>query len=350
MTTIGYCGTDADGRINENMMYMDESIRPQLENIIQQLKQSVNHIKISGQMVHCGHFTKNRQLQKLKRPLGPSVKFIPLGASVGMPIAGAMSINDIDNFVASYHRSAVLMKSVGFDAIEIHFGHGYGISQFISPKTNHRTDEYGGNLTNRMRLALRVLNAVRRAVGNDFPILGKIGLTDGVKGGQDENEAIEAAAMLDAAGIDALITSGGTSSYNVMKMFRGSSIHHAMIENEKNPLMRLGLKLFGSYMFQNYPYEELYFLEGAKRLRDRVKQAKIVYVGGCSNLASIDKVMTAGLDFIQMGRPLLKDPNFVNNAIEAISTNQSYDSGCIHCNRCVGLIESEHGIVCPLNV
>ena len=169
MTTIGYCTTEADGRINDQMMWMHEGIRDKLSYMNRELKNAAPEVKISGQMTHCGNFSKNRKMQRLKRPMGPSRQFNMLGAASGMPFAGAMSIADIDYLVQTYHDAALLMKSTGFDATEIHFSHGYGISQFISPKTNRRTDEYGGSLHNRMRLPLRVLEAVRKAVGDDFP-------------------------------------------------------------------------------------------------------------------------------------------------------------------------------------
>jgi 2,4-dienoyl-CoA reductase-like NADH-dependent reductase (Old Yellow Enzyme family) len=345
MTTIGYCTTEADGRINDQMMWMHDGIRDKLTHMNSELKKAAPDVKISGQMTHCGNFSKNRKLQRLKRPLGPSRQFNMLGAPSGLPFAGAMTIVDIDYLVQTYHDAALLMKQTGFDAAEIHFSHGYGISQFISPKTNRRTDEYGGSLANRMRLPLRVLEAVRRAVGDDFPILGKIGLTDGIKDGLHIEEAIEVAAMLDAGGIDALICSGGTSSFNPMVYFRGDTLDKGLIEVEKNPIMKLALKLIGPKMFRYYPYEELYFLEDAKRVRDRVN-CQMIYIGGCTDLASIDKVMAEGFDFIQLGRPLIKDPAFVNNAM----ADRNYKNGCIHCNRCASLIEAPGGVYCPLNL
>ena len=195
-----------------------------------------------------------------------------------------------------------------------------------------------------MRLPLRVLEAVRKAVGEDFPILGKIGMTDGIKGGLKLDEAIEVAAMLDQGGIDALICSGGTSSFNPMVYFRGDTLDKGLIEVEKNPIARLGLKLIGSKMFRYYPYEEMYFLEDAKKIRDRVN-CQMVYIGGCTDLESVEKVMAEGFDFIQLGRPLIKDPAFVNNAI----ADPEYKNGCIHCNRCATLIEAPGGVYCPLN-
>jgi len=344
MTTLGYCTTEADGRINDQMMWMHEGIRPQLTHIIRELKQVAPGVKVSGQLAHCGNFSKNRKLQRLKRPLGPSRRLNMLGLPSGLPLAGAMSVADIDYLVQTYHDAALFMRETGFDALEMHFSHGYALSQFISPKTNKRSDEYGGSLANRMRLPLRALEAVRKAVGDEFPIMGKMGLTDGVKDGLHIDEALEVAAMLDEGGVDALICSGGTSSFNPMVYFRGDTLDKGLLEVETNPIARLGLRLVGPRMFRYYPYEELYFMEGAKRVRDRVS-CQMVYIGGCTEVDSIETVMKEGFDFIQLGRPLIKDPNYVNNAM----ADSNYSNGCTHCNRCASLIEAPGGIYCPLN-
>ncbi len=341
MTTVAYCTTEADGRISADMMYLHEGIAPELERLTAAVHDA--GAWVSGQMAHCGNFSRNRKLQRLQRPLGPSRQISMIGIPSGMPIAGAMSIADIDHLVDTYREAARFMKRVGFDAIELHFGHGYALSQFISPKTNRRSDEYGGSLDNRMRLSRRCLEAVREAVGEDFPILGKMSMTDGVKGGVTWDEGVEVARILDRAGIDALITSAGTSSFNPMLMFHGPSIVHGMIATEKNPITRLGLKLVGSKLFRDYPYRELYLLDRARRVREAV-QCKVVYIGGCSTLESMERVLAEGFDFIQMGRPLIKDPAFVRNAM----ADASYVNGCTHCNLCVGLIDDPDGIRCTL--
>ena len=340
MTTLAYCAVEADGKVKDNMMHMHEGIRPQLELFTRTIHRAGS--KVSGQMAHCGGFSQNSNLQK-KRPLGPSFTFNMGGIPYGVPFVGAMNEADIKHVVRCFSDTAKLMKSTGFDAVEIHFGHGYALSQFISPKTNKRSDEYGGSLVNRMRFPLMVLTAVRKAVGDDFPILAKMGLTDGVKNGLKIDEAVEVAVMLDRGGVDAIIPSGGTSSMNAMLMFRGDSIVKGMIETETNRLMKMGLKLLGPHMFRDYPYEELYFLDGAKRVRDRV-DCKLVYIGGTSTVESLETVMRE-FDFVQLGRALIKDPAMVNN----IRANRDYTNGCTHCNMCAGLISHPQGIRCVLN-
>ncbi len=341
MTSVAYCAVEADGRVKDEMMYMHEEIRPQVEQMTRTVHEAGS--KISGQMGHCGNFSQNTDF-KGKRPLGPSPMINMGGIPFGIPFAGAMTYADIDRVVQCFHDAALFMKSAGFDAVELHFGHGYGLSQFISPKTNKRKDDYGGPLINRMRYPLRALEAVRKAVGDDFPILGKMGLTDGVKGGLTIDDAIEVAALLDEGGIDALIPSGGTSSMNPMYLFRGDSILPGLLAVEKSPFLRLGMWMVGPWMFKKYPYEELYFLEGAKRVRDRVKNAKLCYIGGASTMESLEKVMRE-FDFVQMGRALIKDPAFVNNAM----ADPNYENKCDHCNRCAALIQHPDGIRCVTN-
>lgn len=338
MTTIGYCAIENDGRLHENMLYMHEGIRNDLSTLINTLHSK--DCKVSGQMGYGGGFSKNRHRQR-KRPLGPSFGINMLGVAQGMFFCDAMTLQDIDRLVKRYGEAAAFMQSVGFDCLEIHFGHGYGLCQFMSPKTNRRTDLYGGTLQNRMRLPLRVLESVRKAVGDDFPVIGKISLTEGVQGGLDYDDALEIARLLDQGGIDGIVTSGGTSTMNPMIMFRGDNLLQPMLKAEKSPLMRMMLRLAGPRLFKHYPYEELYFLEQAKRLRE-VVNCDLIYVGGASNNNSFATLMQAGFDFIQLGRSLLSDPDLPLQA----KHNPGYASRCLHCNECVATIEHAQGIHC----
>jgi 2,4-dienoyl-CoA reductase-like NADH-dependent reductase (Old Yellow Enzyme family) len=337
---IGYCTVAPDGRLSQDMLFMHEGIRPELERVAREVHEAGG--RLSGQMGHCGGFTKNKQLQG-RRPLGPSRGLNLLGAAVGMPFVGAMGDADIDRMVDDYRSAAAFMKSVGFDALEIHFGHGYGLSQFISPKTNRRKDAYGGTLLNRMRLPLRVLEAVREAVGDAFPLLGKISLRDGVKGGLEEPESLEVAALLDRGGIDAIVPSTGTSSMNPMLLFHGDSLAKGMIEVEKSRLMRLALRAASPFMFKDYPYRELYLLEGARRVRDRVG-CQVVYVGGVTTRASLEAILEE-FELVQLGRALVRDPALVAH----LRQDPGYVNGCTHCNRCATLIDDPGGIRCVLD-
>ena len=338
MTNIGYCSAEADGRINSDMLYMDEYCREPLGHLIAEVKKTGT--AVMGQLGHAGTFTANEQFRGV-RPQGPSAYFNPMGLPVGRSRSVAMTKAQIKERVQVFARAATFMKSVGFDAIEIHFGHGYGLSQFISPKTNKRKDEYGGSLTNRMRLPLEVLAAVRAAVGDDFPLFGKISMTDGVRGGVTYADSIEIARLLERGGLDVIICSGGTSSYNPMLLFRGKNIRQGIADAQESAAMRLGIKLFGGLLFKEYPYEELYFLEHSLRIRDAV-DCGVCYVGGACNGESFRQLMSAGFDFIQLGRSLIFDPDLPKNA----AANRDYVNGCNHCNQCAVLIEDPDGVRC----
>ncbi len=339
MTTIGYCAVENAGRLNSHMLTMHEDLRSEINQLVRDIQ--AQGCKVSGQMSHCGAFSKNHSLKG--RPKGPNAGLNLLGFAEGMWFCDAMTLSDIDHMVSAYHDAAIFMKSVGFDAIEIHFGHGYGLCQFLSPLTNHRKDDYGGNLANRLRLPLRVLAAVRQAVGDDFPILGKISMSEGRRGGLDYDDAIAICKALDEAGIDAIIPSNGTSTMNPMLMFRGDSILPALLRYERKRIMRLLLRLMGKKMFPTLPFYDMYLLQQAKRIRDAVK-CKMIYIGGATSGENLTEILNAGFDFIQLGRTLLADPDLPNK----LAFTPNFRSRCNHCNQCVGTIESPQGIHCPM--
>lgn len=341
MTNIAYCAAENNGRLHADMMYMHEYVREPLTRMIATIK--TTGTAVCGQLSHAGAMSKNSEMDGWvvkSASIGPNM----LGMAYGKLLCVGMTRPQIRERVQVMARAAAFMKSVGFDAIEVHFGHGYGLSQFMSPITNRRTDEYGGSVTNRMRFPLEVLAAVRKAVGDDFPLLGKISMSDGVRGGTSYAESLEMARLLDDGGLDCLIASDGTSSMNPMLLFHGDSIQPGLVEHEKNPLMKVGLKMIGPKLFRHYPYRETYLLENALRMRENFRNGSMCYIGGVSSNESIARVMSSGFDFIQLGRPLLFDPDFVKNA----RANADYVNGCTHCNQCAGLIEAPGGIRCTV--
>ncbi len=339
MTNIGYCAAESDGRIDHNMMYMHEGVREPLGNLIREVHET--GAAVMGQLGHCGTFTKNPKFRGGHRPQGPSTYFSAIGLPAGLPISTAMTKAQIATRVRVFADAARFMKSVGFDAIEIHFGHGYGISQFISPLTNKRKDEYGGSLHNRMRFALEVLAAVRDEVGEDYPLFGKISMTDGVPGGVTYADSIEIASLLERGGIDVIVCSGGTSSFNPMFLFRGKSIREGIMRQQESAVMKMGIKAVGGLLFKDYPYQELFFRERALRIREEV-DCGVCYVGGACTGESLRALMSDGFDFVQLGRSLLFDPDLPENA----ANDRDYVNGCNHCNECAVLIEDPDGIRC----
>ncbi|HPA36688.1 MAG TPA: NADH:flavin oxidoreductase [Chitinophagales bacterium] len=341
LTTLAYCAPEADGRLDHTHFYIRESVLPTLRQLADNVHAAGG--KLSGQISHCGGFSKNKQLQR-RRPVAPSLSLNTMGAMYGLLLNQPMNESLMQEVIGSYKNAAQLMKSAGFDAIEIHFGHGYLLSQFISPLTNKRNDEYGGPIHHRMRFPLRVLEGIRNVVGSEFPLLAKITMYDDLKGGITLQDSLETAKILEKNGIDAIILSAGTSSQNAMLLFHGDSILPGLLHYEKNPVLRFFMQAFKNKFFRNYPYKPLYLLEQAQQFRDTL-QTNLVYIGGATEPDDLEKVMQAGFDFVQLGRPLLRDPAMVKHLLQM---EKQYRNGCTHCNQCAPLMNDPDGIRCVL--
>ncbi|MBC7172613.1 MAG: NADH:flavin oxidoreductase, partial [Polyangiaceae bacterium] len=272
---------------------------------------------------------------------GPSVGFNAYGALKGMPITRAMTEADIDRTVEEFATAAVCAYEAGFDAIELHLGHGYLLSQFISPAINHRRDAYGGSLENRMRFPLRVVEAVRRAVGPDAPVFAKMNLDDGIKGGLHVEEAVEAAKALEAGGISALVLSGGLVAKSALYLLRGERPLREMIEVETNPLQKVAIAGFGPLVIPKTPFEPLFFLPMAKEVRAAVR-CPLVYLGGATELEQLRQVREAGFEMIAMGRALIHDPML----IAKFESGEAARSACTPCNICITEMDRPGGVAC----
>ncbi|MBT8766114.1 NADH:flavin oxidoreductase [Metapseudomonas boanensis] len=342
LTTVAYCGVSPDGLTFPDQMWMHSGVFPQLQRLA-----SAVHAEggaVSAQLAHCGYFSRNKPLN-IPRPRGPSACINQYGVFSGVPIGGAMDSSDIARTVAEYAAAAAFVRDAGFDAIEIHMGHGYLLSQFISPLLNKRRDAYGGCLENRMRFPLQVLAAVRAAVGKDFPVLAKLNLSDGLEGGLEIEESCKAAQLLEQGGLNAIVMSGGLVSRTSMFLFRGESPLKYMVPLEKNPWQRTAMKWFGGASFPSMPYEEMYFLELARQMR-RAVNMPLVYLGGVATGQSMGQAMAEGFDFIAMGRALLNDSHLLQRVREQ---GEGWKSPCTHCNQCVASMALPGGIRCTLN-
>jgi NADH:flavin oxidoreductase / NADH oxidase family len=152
-------------------------------------------------------------------------------------------------------------------AVELHFGHNYLVSSFLSPRLNKRTDEFGGSLANRARLARGIARAVRDAVGGQLAITAKLNMDDGVPGGFWLDESIEVARWLEADGsVDALELTAGSSLLNPMYLFTGDAPVREFAAVFPQPL-RAGIQLAGGRFLRSYPYQEAYLLDRARQFR-----------------------------------------------------------------------------------
>ncbi len=211
------------------------------------------------------------------RPLSPSAEKLRILGLFGKP--KAMTTDDIEDAIRRYGRTAEIARKAGFDGVQIHSAHGYLISQFLSPITNRRTDEWGGSLENRARFLRRVYTEVRTAVGPDFPVAVKLNSADFQKGGFSLEECAQVACWLEQNGIDLIELSGGT--YEQMSFVNGTDD-----EPRESTQMR-----------------EAYFLEYAREVRKAVK-SPIMVTGGFRSRDAMEQAITVdGIDMIGMARP-----------------------------------------------
>ncbi len=338
MTTVAYCAVSADGRTFEQQMYMRDEVVPPLRRLVEACHGT--GAKVSIQLGHCGFFSRNKQVTG-GRPFGPSFALNLYGVLIGLPFARAMTEEDIVRTVDEFGDAAARAVEAGFDAIELHFGHGYLLSQFLSPGFNRRTDRYGGSLENRLRFPLEVLRRVRERVPRDFPLLCKMNLRDGFRGGLEIDEAVEVARALERGGATALVMSGGFTSKAAFYLFRGKTPIKEMAEVEHNAMMKVALRVFGPFIMRSDPFEELFFLEDAKRVRAAV-QLPLCLLGGVVSMQGVETAMREGFEFVVMGRGLIADPDFVARA----QRGELERSRCDACNRCVAEMDRPGGVRC----
>jgi 2,4-dienoyl-CoA reductase-like NADH-dependent reductase (Old Yellow Enzyme family) len=338
MTTVAYCAVSPDGRTFEQQMHMRDEVVPELRKITEACHAA--GAKISLQLGHCGFFSRNRSIT-CGRPIGPSFRFNVYGALIGMPFARAMTELEIRQTIDDFGEAATRAVQAGFDAVELHMGHGYLLSQFLSPTVNRRKDSWGGSLENRLRLPVEVVRRVREKLPPGFPILCKTNLRDGFRGGLELEESIEVARALEREGVDALVLSGGYTSKSAFYLFRGEVPRKEMIEVEHSKLMKMALWVFGPIVMRTSPFEELYFLEDAKQVRAAVK-LPLCLIGGVVSIEGVEAAMREGFDFVVMARALIHDPDFVRK----LETGEVTRSKCDACNKCVAEMDRPGGVRC----
>jgi 2,4-dienoyl-CoA reductase-like NADH-dependent reductase (Old Yellow Enzyme family) len=333
MTTVAYCAVSPDGCGTPNEIILTDDTVPGLQRLAEVIH--AEGAAVSAQLGHAGAVAAATG----HRGLSPSPIFSPLA----MRRTRAVTPDDIRRIIGDFAHAAEIVVAAGFDAVEIHLGHGYLPSEFLSPKLNKRTDEWGGSLENRARFAREIARAVRGAVGDRLAVLAKLNMADGVPGGLWIDESVEVARLLEADGtLDAIELTGGSSLQNPMYLFRGDAPIHEMAAVFPQP-MKLGFKLFGKRFLPSYPFAEAYFLPFARQFREALKMP-LVLLGGINRRDTIEAAMAEGFDFVAMGRALLREPDLVHR----LASGEQHESLCIHCNKCMPTIyRGTHCVLVP---
>ncbi|MGB3332463.1 MAG: NADH:flavin oxidoreductase [Mycobacterium sp.] len=325
MTTVAYCAVSQGGRTSNDGLWM----RPEAVAGLRRLTDAVHAegALVSAQIGHAGPVADARSNKA--RALAPVRFFNP----IGMRFAKKATRDDIDQVIAQHADAARYAVDAGFDAVEIHLGHNYLASSFLSPLINRRSDEFGGSLANRAKVARGIVAAVHRAVGGQIAITAKLNMADGVRGGISLDESLTTAKWLqDDGGLDALELTAGSSLVNPMYLFRG----HAPVKEFASvfpPPLSWGMRMTGNRFLREYPYTDAYLLDNARLFRAELSMP-LILLGGVTNRATMDQAMAEGFEFVAMARALLAEPDLVNRIAEDSTTL----SECTHCNQCMPTI------------
>ncbi|HXX89023.1 MAG TPA: NADH:flavin oxidoreductase [Acidimicrobiales bacterium] len=326
MTTVAYCAVTRAGTTDGHQIVLDA---PEVGEGLRSLVDAVHEqgAAIAAQIGHAGPVANP---MGTKSPaMAPSRVFSPLG----MRRTQAVTAQDIERLTELYASGARVLREAGFDAVEVHLGHGYLLSAFLSPRMNRRHDEFGGSLENRARFPLQAVRAVREGAGPDMAVTAKVNMTDGVRGGLWLTESLEFARMLEADGsLDALTFTGGSSFENPMYYFRGEAPIDEMAAVFPG-VLKTGVKMFGARFFKEYPYEEAYFLPYARQFRSALTMP-LILLGGITRLDTVQRALDEGFSFVQMGRALLREPEL----LAEMRKDPAYESLCVHCNKCMPTI------------
>ena len=227
-----------------------------------------------------------------------------------------MSEDDILVVIDSFGEAAKRAREAGFDAVQLHGAHAYLLSQFLSPFTNHRNDCWGGTLENRLRLHKEVIRNIREKVGEDYPVLIKMGVQDGFAGGLSLEEGKKAAELLVGWGVDAIEVSQG---------LRG--------------------KYFGETEFRTKidTIEQEAYFRNLCRCVKAVADVPVIMVGGLRSFELMEEiVMNNEADFISLCRPLIREPDLINKWLKG----SRHRSRCISCNRCIEPLKKGETLRC----
>lgn len=269
------------GKASEHQLSIaDDSVIPGYKKLAEVIHN--NGSKVVMQINHAGSAADPKVIGTT--PVGPSAVVNPRKGS----IPHELTTQEIAEIVTAFQKAALRVKEAGFDGVEIHSAHGYFLNQFFSPLTNQRKDEYGGTVLNRIRIHLQVIAAVRAAVGEDFPILLRLGASDFTLGGTSMEDSLVAAQEFEKAGVDILDISGG----------------------------------FCGYIIPGGREEQGYFSPLTSAIK-KVVSIPVILTGGITEAEFAEQLLAEGkADLIGVGRAVFKNSEWAKQAITTLSNTK----------------------------
>jgi 2,4-dienoyl-CoA reductase-like NADH-dependent reductase (Old Yellow Enzyme family) len=262
--------------------------------------------KVAAQIAHTG----NNFISPNKESVGPS----PIKDPITKKVCRVLKNNEIEDIINKFAQASFRAYDCGYDMIQLHAGHGYLLSDFISPFTNRRIDEYGGSTLSRLKIIIDIYNQIRDRLGKAFPITIKLTTQDflGSGKGLDLEEGVAIAKHLVDMDFDAIEPTSGRTN---LRMTNNRS--------------------FPSVIF-NAPEDGNYFLPNAKALKPIMKDSALILMGGIRDPIYANNLLKERMvDFISMCRPFICEPDLANRW----KAGDIRPSLCTNCNACFGLGE-----------
>ena len=319
MITVAYVSVSKLNKTFENQHHIGMD---NVEEWTRLVKRVTRHgTKMCAQLHHPGLFTWSPH----STPQGPSLFWLPSKVS----IPKVMTKETIHEVREQYRVAAELCRCAGFECIELHCGHGYLLSQFLTPLINRRSDEFGGDAERRAEFPKLCLEA---CLSSKLPVVVKMNSKDGFPGGMDIDDAIVAAKVFIGAGAHSIVPSYGYTSLNGFGMLRGNVPYEKMAQAFSSVFASFLLRVMGKWLVPQIEYESLFLRDYAKRFVAEFGTDRVIYIGGADSVDAIETVLADGCVGVQLGRPLIREPWFVKRMEQA--DDDDVKSLCVRCNYC----------------
>jgi len=302
----GYIAVDPIGAQTTRMTRIyDDSYLPGQKKLVSAIHE-YSDVKVAAQLAHTGNNVISRKLETV----GPS----PIRDPITKKICRELKNDEIKEIIKKFTEAGVRAYESGYDMIQLHAGHAYLLSDFVSSFTNRRNDEFGGSILNRLKIIIDIYNQIRDNLGKSFPITIKLITQDflGVGKGLELEEGVEIAKHLVELGIDAIEPTSGRTSLRITSN-----------------------RSFPSVNFSS-PDDGNYYLPNAKALKPVIKDCPLILMGGIRDPILADKFLDEKVaDFISMCRPFIYEPDLANRW----KNGDLSPSLCTNCNACFGIGE-----------
>ena len=321
MIVVAYVSVSKTNKTFENQHHIGTDNLREWTRMVKRVTQ--HGAKMCAQLHHPGLFTWSPH----STPQGPSLFFLPSKVSIPQ----VMTKKRIHEVREEYRVAAELCKRAGFECIELHCGHGYLLSQFLTPVINRRSDEFGGNAERRAEFPKLCLEACMEST---LPVVVKMNSEDGFPLGLNVEDAIVAAKVFLRTGAHAIVPSYGYTSLNGFGMLRGNVPYEKMAQAFSSVFASFLLRFVGKWLVPQIEYESLFLRDHAKRFVDELGKNRVIYIGGADSVEAIETVLSDGCIGVQLGRPLIREPWFVRRMERAAENDDDVKSLCVRCNYC----------------